>query len=650
MSYGYNGKVLHVNLSTKVLQVEKPPEQLYRTYMGGSALNLYYLLKYMLPGVDPLGPDNILAISVGITTGAPISGLSRATASAKSPLTGAIGDSQCGGFWPAKLKFAGFDSIVIRGKAVEPVYLWIHDGEAELRDASQLWGKITGDVESEIKSKLKDSDIEILQIGPAGEKMVRFASILNMCNRAMGRTGMGAVMGSKKLKAIVVKGNKKISMADPKSIKELVRLGTKIFPGSIAEAIGKYGTPGNVATHQALGGLPSFNYKSGVFDGWKRIDANTIYKTLLKGRENGKQDKEGRDTCYGCIIRCRRVAEIKMGQYEVDSRYGGPEYETLAMLGSYCGIDNLEAIAKANEICNKYGIDTMSCGATIAWAMEAFESGLLSLQDTDGLSLEFGNAQSMVKLVEMIGKREGFGDILAEGSARAAASLGRGDELLITCKGQEIPAHMPHVKRSLGLIYAVNPFGADHQSCDHDPSYEDGYEAFKKKLVYLNLTKPQPPQSLNVEKVNFARKTQHFMSMADSLNLCQFVWGPSFQLYGPEETVKMVCAVSGWNVTIDELLKVGERRLNMMRVFNAREGINRKHDKLPKRFFKRALKGGPTDGWKLDEKNYKEALNEYYRQSGWNVETGIPMRSTLKRLGLEWLIGSSMYKYEIHKE
>jgi len=637
MPNGYQGKILHVNLTDRTFATEEPPEAFYRMYMGGSALNLHYLLKEMAPGVDPLGPDNILGLSVGVTTGAPISGQSRMTASAKSPLTDAIGDSQCGGFWPAELKFAGFDGIIVRGKASSPVYLWIHNGKAEIRDASHLWGKITGDVEKAIREELGDQKIEVMQIGPAGENHVRFACLMNMCNRANGRTGMGAVMGSKNLKAVAVRGEQKPAILDRKALTELGRWGATVFPNSGIAGLGKYGTAGVVSVQQKMGGLPTLNFTSGVFDGWKAIDGPTMYEAVLKGRETGRQDQEGRDTCFGCMIRCKRVVEIKEGPYPVDPLYGGPEYETVATFGSYCGIDDLAAICKANEICNKYGLDTISCGATIAWAMETFEAGVLTSKDTGGIELRFGNGETMVKLTEMIGKREGFGDILAEGSARASERLGRGKEFLITSKNQEAAAHMPQVKRSLALIYAVNPFGADHMSSDHDPNYEEGYENFRNRLGALGLTQPQIPRSLGPEKVNFARKTQHFYSMLDSLSLCQFACGPSWQLYGPEEIVKMLQAVTGWDVTIEELLTVGERRLNMMRAFNAREGINRNQDTLTEKFFQKGLKGGPSDGWKIDKAEWEAARDEYYRQSGWDVKLGTPTRRTLERLGLGWV-------------
>jgi len=638
MPKGYMGKILHVDLSFETITVEEPSPDFYRKHMGGSALNLYYLLQDMPANVDALTPDNILALSVGVTTGVPISGQSRMTATAKSPLTGAIGDSQCGGFWPAKLKFAGFDAIIIKGKAARPVYLWIDDGKAELREAAHLWGKITGEAEAAIRDELGDQKIEVLQIGPAGEKMVRFAGLINMCNRANGRTGMGAVMGSKNLKAVAVRGSAKPQVTDKEALQELTKWGAKTFPKSNAAGLGKLGTSGTISAQQAFGGLPAYNFNSGVFSGWEAIDGETLYNTLLAGSREGKQNRKGRDTCYGCIVRCKRVAEFSQGPYSADPLYGGPEYESIAGLGSYCGIDDLAAICHANELCNKYGIDTISGGATIAWAMEAFEAGVLTPGDTGGLEIRFGDAALMVKLIQMIVDREGFGDILAEGSARAATKLGKGAEFLITAKGQEAPAHMPQAKRGLALVYAVNPFGSDHESSDHDSTYEeDSYKAFKDRYEILGLNKPLPAQSLDSDKVEFVHITQQYFAMLDSVNLCHFVWGVSWPLYGPEQAVAMVKAVTGWDITLQELLEVGERRINMMRAFNAREGISRDQDTLSPKFFNQPLKGGPTDGVKVDKEQFEAAVQEYYLRCGWDESRGIPTRETLKRLDLIWV-------------
>jgi len=638
MSHGYTGKILHVDLTQGTLSVEEPEQAFYRKYMGGSALAMYYLLRELPPGVDPLGPENVLVMALSVLTGTAISGQSRMTAAAKSPLTGAIGDSQGGGFFPAELKFAGFDAVVIKGKSEKPVYLWIHDGEYELRDASHLWGKITGEAEASIREELGDKKIEVWQIGPAGEKGVRFAGVFSMSNRANGRTGMGAVMGSKNLKAVAVRGKQRPSVADKAGLNELAKWGAANLADSDIAGLAKYGTAETTGSNQTTGTLPAYNFNSGVFDGWEALDGTTMYDTILRGASEGKQDRQGRDTCYACTVRCKRVAEITEGKYKVDPHYGGPEYETTSTFGNYCGIDDLAAISKASEICNKYGLDSISCGATISWAFEAFNEGKLTLEDTDGLDLSWGNADAMVQLTERIAKREGFGDLLAEGSERAAKQIGRGtEEYLITFKGQEAPAHMPRVKRSLAVIYTTNPFGADHQSHEHDPAIEDDFEFYKERMAVLGFHEGQEVRSLSDEKIRWAMKSQHMYSTMDSLDLCQFVFGPAWQLYGPEEMLKLVQVVTGWeDVSFDELQTVGERRLNMMRAFNAREGIDRQADVLPEKLFK-PLKGGVSDGWQLDRDEVEAALDKYFELCGWDVETGIPTREKLAELDLEWI-------------
>ena len=629
MPHGYHGKILHVDLTKASIEVEKPDEAFYRQYMGGSALGMYYVLKHTPPKADPLGPENTLALALSVLTGAPISGQSRLTAVARSPLTGAIGDAQSGGFWPAEFKFSGFDAVILYGRAENPVYLWIHDGETELRDAQHLWGKITGEVDDILHQELGDNKIEILQCGPAGEKGVRFAALISMSNRANGRTGMGAVMGSKNLKAIAVRGKMRPSLADGKALNAIARRGASELDDSDVAGLGKYGTAEIVMSQNKKGGLPSYNWDSGIFNGAEPISGGTMYDTILKER----------DTCYACTIRCKRVVEITEGPFQVDSRYGGPEYETLATFGSYCGVDDLAAISLANQICNQYGMDTISCGATIAWAMNCFEQGLITSEDTGGLELRYGDADTLVRLTEMIGKREGFGDLLGEGSYSAAKKLAKGtQELVVTVKGQEIPAHMPQVKRSLGLIYAVNPFGADHQSHEHDPSYEieGDYEYYQDRMAAIGLKDPQPRYSLSAEKVRYALVTQYMYSCLDSVNMCQFVFGPAWQLYDPQDLLAAVQTITGWDVTLDELMAVGERRLNMLRAFNAREGIGRADDRLPKKMWK-ALEGGPTDGWKLDPGEIERAKDIYYAMAGWDIESGVPTRDKLTELGLEWV-------------
>lgn len=642
MLHGYTGRILHVNLTDGSLEVEEPDEAFYRVYMGGSALGLYYLLKHTPAGADPFGPENTLTFALSGPTGAPISGQSRATVTAKSPLTEGVGDSQFGGFWPAELKFAGYDALVIRGASPEPVYLWIRDGEAELRDASRLWGQTTREAEAMLVEELGDPQIEVAQVGPAGERLVRFAAIMNMSNWAAGRTGMGAVMGSKKLKAVAVRGTQKAIVADQKALVALAKQGVKGIPeNEDMDELARYGTASIVQSQNGAGGLITRNWQSGYM-GEERAEAisgERMYDELLRGAAEGKQFKQGRDTCYACAVRCKRVVESEWNGKSIDPESGGPEYETVSAFGSYCDIDDLRALAYANQLCNQYGVDTISAGATMAFAIECFENGLISEQDTGGVALRWGDAGAMVAMLEQTLKREGFGDVLAEGSARAAERIGNGaGDYVMAVKKQEAPAHMPHVKRSLALIYAVNPFGADHQSSEHDPMYNPKWwDDYSERLTPLGLTHPQPPKVLNKEKVEFALKTQYAYSALDTVDVCQFVYGPAWTLYDMRDLAHMVGAVTGWDVTVDELQTLGARRLNMLRAFNAREGITREKDTLPKRFFDEPLKGGRSDGITVDRAEFEAALDEYYAQAGWDAGTGNPTRATLEVLNLGWV-------------
>jgi aldehyde:ferredoxin oxidoreductase len=393
MPFGYVGKILHVDLSTGKLEIEQPEEDFYRTYMGGSAMGVFYVLRGTPTGANPVGPENVLALFTSVTTGAPISGQSRINANAKSPISGAIGDSQAGGYFPAELKFAGFDGLVISGRSPVPVYLAIIDGEASLRDAAHLMGKKTGEVDAILREELGDKKIEILQHGPAAERGVLFSSLVNMSNRHNGRTGMGLVMASKKLKAVVVRGRQKVQLADPKALTVLNRAGPKEIPNNPdMDSLAKYGTAGVVMSQNMYGTLPSFNYAEGQFSGAESISGEKMAETILKQRE----------TCYACVVRCKRVVEITEGPYRAEPYYGGPEYETTGTLGSYCGIDNLAAIAQANQICNEYGVDTIACGATIAFAMECYEKGIISDKETGGLQLKFGDAEAMLEALRQI--------------------------------------------------------------------------------------------------------------------------------------------------------------------------------------------------------------------------------------------------------
>lgn len=624
-----DGNILNVDLTEGSISREVLPGDIYRLYPGGSALGLYLALQDMKPGIDPCSPENNLVFSVSALTGLPISGISRMNVTAKSPLTGGMGDSQAGGYLPAHLKANGLDAVKITGKSDRPVYLYINGDEAELRDASGLWGKVTGEAEELIRQDLGRTDIEIAQIGPGGENLVRYACIINMCNRANGRNGMGAVMGSKNLKALVVAKGRPQKPYDRDRFMALAKsVVSRLEENEAVAGLGKYGTDGDLEGFSEEGFLPTNNWNTGYFpEGAKALTGETMYDTILKSR----------DTCFSCSVRCKRVVEVP-GM--VDPLYGGPEYETTATFGSYCGVTSLAHVALANQLCNMYGLDTISCGATIAFAMEAFEKGLIDESVTDGIKLNFGNAEALEVLIKKIAAREGFGAALAEGSYRYAETLGpEAVDLTVTVKKQELPAHMPQYKPAVGLVYAMNPFGADHQSSEHDPFLvmpEDSRERIR--LAKLGIQKGYDDTfTMDDDKVRFAWDTQKYFSVLDSLCLCQFVWGPSWELYGPDDLLALCQAGIGWDTSLYELMQAGERRINMMRMFNAREGFTRQDDILPSKIFK-PLKGGPTDGVVLDEKSHDLAKDLYYELAGWDNEEGAPSEATLRKLSLQWML------------
>jgi aldehyde:ferredoxin oxidoreductase len=631
MPYGFIGKILHVNLNTGELSTETPPEIFYRTYMGGSAMGLYYILKEMPAKTDPLSPENILTLMCSVTTGAAISGQSRINANAKSPMTGGIGDSQAGGFFPAELKFAGFDGIVLRGKSPKPVYLYIHNGQVELRDAAHLWGKGVKVVDETLKAETGEAKAQVMQIGPSAEKGVRYASIINMASRNNGRTGMGLVMASKNLKAIVVRGTNQLKVADTSALSALAKAGAKLVSENPdMDGIARLGTACVVMPQNAMGTLPTRNYSEAQFEQAEAISGETMADGILKKRE----------TCYACAVRCKRVVEAEYEGMLVDPAYGGPEYETLGTFGSMCGISSLEAICLAHQVCNENGVDSIACGATIAFAMDCFEHGVISTADTGGIDLRFGNTAAVLKVLdEIVNQSTEFGRLLGKGSAAVAEKWGpAARKYLTTVKNEEAPMHMPQSKKSLALIYAVNPFGADHQSSEHDWMIEDGIasDLYMGRLALLGFNNVLPAGDFGPEKVRFAYTTQIFYSMLDTLELCQFVWGPAWTLYGPQETVDMVKAVTGWDVTVAELMKLGERRLNMLRAFNAREGFTTREDTLPEKFFIPLAGTGPTAGVGVSAEDLQAAQKQYYAALGWTVN-GNPSPAKMKELGLEWV-------------
>ncbi|MEK7395388.1 MAG: aldehyde ferredoxin oxidoreductase family protein [Candidatus Poribacteria bacterium] len=623
MGKGYNGKILRINLSDGKIEIDESDEFIYRNYLGGAGLAAYYILKELPKDVDPLSPDNMLVLTCSVITGAPIPGASRFTAAGKSPLTNGYGESEAGGWWGPELKQAGYDGIIIKGKSPKPVYIWIHDGEVEIKDATKLWGMVTGDSQSCIKEELGDDRIRVLQIGPGGENLVKYACIVNELKHYNGRTGMGAVMGSKNLKAIAVRGTKRIEMADEESAKGILKWlrDTYVYqPHDMHDE----GTARLVPALSEGGILPTRNFHDGTFEKALDISGTRMKETILVKR----------GTCFACSVACKREVEVNDGKYVATKEYGGPEYETIASLGSLCGVGDLNAIAMGNEICNKYTIDTISAGVCIAFAMECYENGILTKDDTNGIDLRFGNADAMVKMTEMIGKREGLGDILAEGVKRASEKIGKGSEkYALHVKGQELPMHEPRGKKSLVYAYSMSPTGADHMEAPHDIFYERaGTE--NHPLSPLGLTESVDSLDMGPKKVKAFIYAKTLDDFYNSVGMCAFVGGP----IGPLSITKLVeyiRAVTGWDASLWEFLKVGERANNLMRIFNNREGFTKDDDTLPDRIFEE-LESGALKGEKVDRAKFEEMRTLYYQMSGWDEE-GRPTKARLVELGLEWV-------------
>ena len=626
MANGYWGKILRVDLSTGDSYIEEHDDVWYRTYMGGACVGAWYLLRELEPGVDPLGSENIIVFAPSVVTGTPASGFSRHSVISKSPLTGLIGDSQAGGFWGAELKAAGIDAVVVQGRAEKPVYLWIQEGEVEIRDASKLWGKTTGEAQAAIREELGDSRVRALLIGPAGERQVRFANIMNELRDANGRGGMGAVMGSKNLKAVAVRGHGRIEMDD----EETVRRHSKQFRDTFMDnpsnrGLNVFGTAEYVNFANSDGQFPTRNFQTGFFEEADAISGETMKETLLTGAE----------ACWACSVKCKRV--VATGKpYSVDPQYGGPEFETIGALGSTCGVSDLAAICKGNELCNKYSLDTISTGVTIAFAMECFEQGLLTEEDTDGLDLRFGNADAMLQMIEAIAARQGLGDTLAEGVKRAADRIGKGaSRFAMHTKGLELPMHEPRAKGMLGISYAVSPIGADHVVVEHDTDFDfQAPQVFIDQMKSLGLLERLPTESVDSRKVRMFYYLQNHFSFMDALCLCVLCFAP-VRTFTMADMVEIISAVTGWETSLWEIMKLGERRINMFREFNAREGIVAADDWLPDRMFE-PIRTGPRAGHKVSANDFSRALALYYEMMNWDEE-GVPREGKLAELDLGWV-------------
>ncbi len=606
--HGWNGKLLRVNLTTGKVSVEDVDPDTAKDYIGGRGWAIRYLYDEVDAGADPLAPENRLIFATGPLTATLAPTGNRYMVITKSPLTGALSCANAGGFFPAEMKRTGFDMFIFEGKSERPVYLWVHDGHAELRPAEHLWGLDTHQTEDAVRAAT-DPRARVACIGPAGERLARIAAIINDKHRAAARSGVGAVMGSKNLKAVAVRGTRPVSIAHREAmnalcfqvrdeVREAVRAGS---------ALRVYGTAYVPSVTNEVGILPTRNFQSGVFAGVESISGPALRENYLIRPK----------ACFGCPIACGRLTRVD------DPIYGGegegPEYETLAALGSSCGVDNLAAVTRANYLCNELGLDTISAGVTISCAMELSERGLLPEADSGG-PLRFGDAEAMVRLVRQAGRREGFGDRIAEGSYRLASHYGH-PEYSITAKKLEFPGYDPRGAKGMGLLYATSNIGASHMRGD---------------LAYMEVFGvPWKLDPLATEgKAQAICHFEDLFAIIDAAGLCVFLsirylCDPTLEVR-PTRLTELLNHATGVGYTVDSLLQAGERVYNLERMFLLRAGFTRADDTLPPRMLAEPMPEGAAKGHVAD---LEQMLPEYYRLRGWD-EQGVPTPQKLEQLGL----------------
>ena len=605
---GYMHKILRVDVSDRKVTIEPLQNDLVQQFIGGSGIGTKFLYESTDERTAPLGPDNPIIFMTGPFTGTAVPLSGRHSVVSLSPLTGIFGESDVGGSWGAMLKRAGFDGIIITGKSEKSIYLWVRDGECEIRDASHIWGKDTYDIDPILKGETHEKAV-VCCIGRAGENQIPLAAIMTDGRhaRAAGRCGLGAVMGAKRLKAVVVYGTDSVPLHDPDGVKHLLKEHGPMIRESM-EVFSKYGTSAGLSAFESMGTLPIQNWK---FVGrWEqnaeKITGSTLAETVLTGRYY----------CASCIVGCGRKVKVSSGPYAgVDG--AGPEYESLALLGSNCLIDDLKALCYANELCNRFGLDTISTGGAIAFGMECYEKGLIDKNDTDGIELRWGNANALIKMVTLIAEKKGFGELLGQGVKKAAEKIGKNSvEFAMHVKGLDLPGHDPRAYNAGGLSFATSSRGACHMAgLSH---------AFERTLKAPEIGIIEPMDRFQVEgKGILTAKTQNVMGMMDSLKLCKFILFGGITI---TDIVKWYYYVTGNKLTFDDFMKTGERIFNLKRLYNVRLGISRKDDFLPFRSLTLKREG---EGLKANLPPLGRMLNEYYAYRGWSEE-GIP---TLKKIG-----------------
>lgn len=614
---GYSGKVLRVNLTEQNSTVEDLPQKTAKDFIGGAGFGIKYLFDEVKGGTDALGPENKLIFASGPFSGTSIPCASRMAVTAKSPLTGAVGMALTGGHFPVELKFAGYDALIIEGKAETPTYVWIKDGEVKFRSAKKLWGMKTTDTQQIIKNELHDQNIRIACIGPAGENQIKIACIINEW-RAAGRKGLGAVMGSKNLKAIAIRGTGEVAVADKDKLKAARAEMTKAMKESpvLYPNFSKLGTAMVVDHTCAMGIFPTKNFT-----------ATGEYNPVDKiGVEVQVTRNVGSEACYGCPVACSQLKLAKTGPY-AGVLTEGPEFETMYSYGGVTGVEDIDAIIAADRLADELGFDTMSSGVTIAFAMELYEKGILTKEDTGGLALNFGNHEAMNTILRQMAYREGIGDLLADGSRAAAERIGKGSEkYAMHVKGLELPAYDVRGAKAHGLNYATSYTGADH--CR-------GY-AFQE---IFGIPVPHEVDRFSAEGKGKLTKWNQDIRTAttDAPTMCAFLLDMAVVGIAAQNTASLMEAVTGFTYTPDEVLQVGERINNLAHAFNVREGLTRADDTLPERLLTEPLKGGASKGHFISRDELDQMLDEYYAERGWDVETGVPTREKLEELGLGYV-------------
>jgi len=619
MAFGFMGKILRVDLARGTISEEELREDMMKTYIGGVGIATRYLYDEVPKGADPLGPENLLILMTGPLAGTASASASRYSVVAKSPLTGIWGHANSGGSFGPALKRSGFDGIIFQGISPQPVYLSIEEGIPELRDAAHLWGKKVPQTEGLIRQG-SDKQFTIASVGPAGENLVRFAAIMNNTHRAAGRCGLGAVMGSKRLKAVACAGKIPIRLANQESFRRDAKRQVELLNESMLKVgFEAFGTNMVSDMVNARGGYPTRNWQAGVFDDIEELNGQALTDKVLTSRVH----------CFACPISCGRGSEIREGIWK-GHKGEGPEYETVNTLGALCGVSDMNAVTMANYLCNENGLDTISTGSTIAFAMECYERGILTKEQTGGLALQFGDAPLVVELVEKIARREGIGDLLAEGTKHISQKLGRGSEAFaMNVKGLELPAYDPRAAKICGLGYVTANRGGDHIT-----GYIEGPTFIDTPFLLVEDSKIEDVFVANPREAKVLVDMENALTMFDAIGGCKFMG----ILLKAEDFIDLITNATGWDMSVGKFRKGGERIYNLIRAYCVREGVSRDADILPSRLMEEPLPEGPAEGMVIDRETLEMMKDAYYEFRGWDKKTGIPTPEKLRELGLDDLI------------